>query len=74
MTKHDFKPIYAENNFAWRIRYHSNGHWELQEHHKLPDSADRRRMQPWITHNANMSYDDAIVLLATRNLSKPKAA
>ncbi len=74
MTKHNFKPVYAENNPAWRIRYQSNGHWELQEYLKLPDGVDRRREQPWVTYNANMEYDDAIKLLGTRNLSKAIAA
>lgn len=69
----DFKPIYAENNTEWRIRYHCNGLWELQEWCKLPDSVDRSMEQPWITHNRNMSYEDAIVALGRHNL-KAKAA
>ncbi len=73
MTKHNFKPIYAENNPAWRIRYQSNGRWELQEYLKLPDGADRRRKQPWINHNANMTYDDAIIALSSYNKAKGAA-
>lgn len=60
MTRTDFKPVYAENNPDWRIRYQCNGRWELQEYSKLPDGVDKRREQPWITHNRNMSYDDAV--------------
>lgn len=60
MTKIDFKPIYAKNNSDWRIRYASNGKWELQEFAQLKDGIDRRINQPWITHNTNMNYDDAM--------------
>lgn len=35
MNAIDLKPVYAENNDKWRIRYASNGNWELQEFHKL---------------------------------------
>lgn len=64
MTKQDLKPIYAENNREWRIRYQSNGFWELQEFLELHDGVDRRIHQDWITHNTRMSYEDAIVRLA----------
>lgn len=70
MSKIDFKPIYAENNADWRIRYHHNGLWELQEYRKLPDGVDKRLEQPWITHNTSMSYDDAIMALAPYNKQK----
>lgn len=64
MTRTDFKPVYAEGNPEWRIRYQCNGRWELQEYRKLPVGVDRSREQPWVTHNRNMAYDDAIVRLA----------
>lgn len=64
MTRQDLKAIYAENNAAWRIVYHMNGRWKLQQYNKLPDGADRRLEQPWIDHNRNMTYDDAIVALS----------
>lgn len=70
MNAIDLKPIYAENNATWRIRYASNGNWELQEFRKLLKGADRSREQNWITYNRNMSYRDAIRLLGTRNLTK----
>lgn len=65
MTQLDYKPVYADNNPEWRIRYQHNGNWELQEFHKLPDGVDRSREQPWITHNRFMSYSDAIKRLGT---------
>lgn len=64
MTKQNLKAVYAEGNTHWRIIYHMNGRWKLQSFSPLPDGADRRRAQPWIDHNANMSYDDAIVALS----------
>ena len=70
MNKVNFAPVYAENNLNWRIRYQCNGRWELQEYLALPEGADRRRKQPWVTHNSNMSYDDAMVLLSSRGLKK----
>lgn len=65
MNQHNFAPVYAENNPDWRIRYHSNGHWELQEYVKLPNGVDRTREQPWTTHNTSMTYDDAIKRLGS---------
>lgn len=72
MTKTNFKPVYAENNADWRIRYASNARWELQERYTRVEGSDRRKHynSGWITHNENMSYENAIVLLATRNLTK----
>lgn len=64
MTKQDLKAISAENNPAWRIVYHMNGRWKLQSFSPLAPDADRRCKQPWIDHNANMTYDDAIVALS----------
>lgn len=70
MNAIDLKPVYAENNDKWRIRYASNGNWELQEFHKLVQGTDRTRNQDWVTHNRNMDYRSAIQLLGTRNLTK----
>lgn len=61
--KTDFKPVYAENNPAWRIVYFPGGYWELQERVKLPEGTNRVMHQPWRTHNSRMSFDDAIVAI-----------
>lgn len=70
MTKQNLKAVYAEGNLNWRIVYHMNGRWKLQSFAKLPDGADRRLEQPWIDHNTNMTYDDAIVRLASYAIKK----
>lgn len=70
MSKDNFKPVYAQNNPEWRIRYHHSDLWELQEYRKLPEGVDRSREQPWITHNTSMSYNDAIRMLSTHNKLK----
>jgi len=73
MNQINLKPVYADNNPAWRIRYHSNGRWELQEYVELKDGVDRRREQPWRTHNTNMTWDDAIVALGRYHIAKRRA-
>ena len=60
MTRTNFKPVYADNNPEWRLRYMCNGMWELQEWRSLPEGVDRRKVQPWITHNSRMIYEDGI--------------
>lgn len=70
MTKQNLKAVYAEGNPTWRIVHHMNGRWKLQSHSPLPDGADKRVRQPWIDHNANMTYDDAIVTLASYAIKK----
>lgn len=72
MNAQDFKPVYAENNHNWRIVYMPGGTWTLQEYISFADGVDKRKNSPWRNHNANMGFDDAKQLLATRNIFKPK--
>lgn len=70
MTKQNLKAVYAEGNAEWRIVYHMNGRWKLQQHSQLPDGADRSREQPWRDHNTSMTFDDAIVALNGHAIKK----
>ncbi len=68
-----FKPIYAKNNPDWRIRYHSNGRWELQEYTKLPEGTDTRRHQGWKNVNTNMTLADALSALSRHHKAQERA-
>lgn len=60
MIKLNCKPVYAEGNAEWRICYHANGYWKLQEYHPLPKGTDLRLEQEWQDHNRFMAFGDAI--------------
>lgn len=78
MNAQDLKPVYADNNPNWRIVYMPGGTWTLQEFKPIAPTTDKRGFgnrpdfTDWQDHNANMGFDDAKQLLATRNIFKPK--
>lgn len=83
MNAQDFKPVYAENNPNWRIVYMPGGTWTLQEYKPHPPGTVKKQyssvpgkkfrapdLVDWVDHNANMAFDAAKQLLATRNKMK----